>query len=46
MKQSPRKRKAPEDDAETPKKKAASRGKRSEAAVKEEPVEDEVEDEL
>ena len=46
MKQSPRKRKAPEDDAETPKKKAASRGKKSEAVVKEEPVEDEVEDEL
>ena len=44
MKQSPRKRKAPEDDTETPKQRAASRGKRSETVVKEEPVENEVED--
>ena len=46
MKQSPRKRKATEDDAETPKKKAASRGKWREAAVKDEPVEEEMEDEI
>ncbi|OSS44323.1 hypothetical protein B5807_11012 [Epicoccum nigrum] len=42
VKQSPCKRKAPEDDAKTPKKKAASRGKCSEAVVKAEPVEDEI----
>ena len=46
MKQSPRKRKAPEDNTETPKKRAASRGERSETAVKEEPVENEAEDEV
>ena len=46
MKQSPRKRKAPEDDSESPKKRAASRGKRSETVVEEEPVENEAEDEV
>jgi hypothetical protein len=46
VKQSPRKRKAPEDDAETPKKKAASRGKRGGAVVKEEPVEEPVQEPL
>ena len=46
VKQSPRKRKAPEDNTETPKKRAASRGERSETAVKEEPVENEAEDEV